>query len=136
MNIFFFWLCLWHLQVPRPGIKPTSQQQSGLLQQQCWILNQLCHQGASCTSFFEPHFALIAAFPQVQFQKSHSLAMMRIVHFMTRFPLRILISPPPQSITCLPTSLPRISNDFQARWNQYPLFHHVSTDHCVNFQRQ
>ena len=22
---FFFWLCLWHLEAPRPGVEPASQ---------------------------------------------------------------------------------------------------------------
>ena len=41
----FFWLCPWHVEVPRPGIKPTPQQHSELHQWQCQILNPLCHQG-------------------------------------------------------------------------------------------
>ena len=36
---FYFWLHLWHMEVPGPGIK------SGLQLQQCWFLNPLCHSG-------------------------------------------------------------------------------------------
>ena len=36
---FFFLLLLWPLEVPRPGIKPKSQQWPELLQWQWWILN-------------------------------------------------------------------------------------------------
>ena len=40
-----FWPLLWRAEVPRPGIKPTPQQQLELLQWQCQILNPLCHKG-------------------------------------------------------------------------------------------
>ena len=38
-----FWLCLQHVEVPGPSIKPEPQQQPKLLQWQCQILNPLCH---------------------------------------------------------------------------------------------
>ena len=45
----FFWLCPWHTKVARLGIKPSPQQQ------QCQILNPLCHQGTSQIFFSLPH---------------------------------------------------------------------------------
>ena len=43
----FFWgggeLYPWHVEVPRPGVEPASQQQPKPLQWQCWILNALHH---------------------------------------------------------------------------------------------
>ena len=43
----FFWLCPHHVEVPRPGIKPASQQQPEPQQWQCGILNLPNHQGIS-----------------------------------------------------------------------------------------
>ena len=48
LEFFFFGggdLCPWHVEVPRPGIKPTSQQWPKSQQWQHWILNSLSHQG-------------------------------------------------------------------------------------------
>ena len=44
-NFFFFWLNLWHVEVPRLDIKPKPQQRAKSLQRPCWILNLLCHKG-------------------------------------------------------------------------------------------
>ena len=38
-------LYLQHVEISRPGIKPSPQQWPGLLQRQCWILNLLHHKG-------------------------------------------------------------------------------------------
>ena len=43
---FFFWLCLQHMEVPRPGIEPTPQQWK------YWILNSLCRQGNPPSGIF------------------------------------------------------------------------------------
>ena len=45
----FFWLHLWHVEVPGPGIEPTPQQQPKLQQWQCWIPNLLSYKGAPFT---------------------------------------------------------------------------------------
>ena len=42
-HIYIFWLCLWHMLVPGPGIKPMPQQHPKRLWWQCQILNLLCH---------------------------------------------------------------------------------------------
>ena len=39
----FFWLHLWHVEVPKPGTEPPSVQWPESLQWQCRIFNQLCH---------------------------------------------------------------------------------------------
>ena len=47
-TFFFFWLCLWHVKVPGPGIELAPQQRPEPLQWQWWqcgILNLLCHKG-------------------------------------------------------------------------------------------
>ena len=38
-HFFLLWLNPWHMELPRPGIKPTVHQQPELLQKQCQILN-------------------------------------------------------------------------------------------------
>ena len=48
----FFWSWLWHAEVPGSGIKPVPQQWPKPQQSQCWILNQLSHQGAPDGSNF------------------------------------------------------------------------------------
>lgn len=48
MTFFFFWLCWWHVEVPRPRIEPMPQQWPN------WILNPLSHQGT-------PNFASLAS---------------------------------------------------------------------------
>ena len=49
---FFFWLCLWHVQVPRPGIELAPQQwQHRVLN--CWAIRELpfiCHDKTSWNS--------------------------------------------------------------------------------------
>ena len=45
MAFSFCWLHRWHVAVSGPGIEPMPQQWPKMLQWQCWILNQLCHQG-------------------------------------------------------------------------------------------
>ena len=62
--IVFFWLRLWHVQVPRPGFELLSQQPPRLLQFQLQILNLLCHRetpnvtlmGAQYFCVCEEHF--------------------------------------------------------------------------------
>ena len=41
----YFWLYLWHAEVPGPGIEPMPQQQPKLQQWPPWILNPLSYQG-------------------------------------------------------------------------------------------
>ena len=41
--IFIFWLYLWHVDIPRPGIEPTPQQQPKPQHSQHWVLNPLSH---------------------------------------------------------------------------------------------
>ena len=41
----------WHVEVPRPGIKPTPQQQPRPLQWHCQILNSLCHKKTPETKY-------------------------------------------------------------------------------------
>ena len=48
----FFLPCLWHVEVPGPGIKAKLQQQPEPLQWQYWILNPLCHKGTPVISDF------------------------------------------------------------------------------------
>ena len=53
---FLFFLnsfCLhpWHMEVPRPGIKPMPQQRPELQQWQCLVLNLLSHLGISQAEF-------------------------------------------------------------------------------------
>ena len=55
---FFFWLHLWHMEIPRPGIKSEPQLWSMPQLQQHWILNPLCqglnphiHSNGSCYSW-------------------------------------------------------------------------------------
>ena len=43
--IFFSYLAVPAACVPRPGIKPATQQCPELLQWQCWILNPMHHKG-------------------------------------------------------------------------------------------
>ena len=53
--IFFFfpfWPPLWHVEVPRPGIKPMPSQWPKLQQWQCQILNPLGHQGTPFINLF------------------------------------------------------------------------------------
>ena len=47
-----FWPCLWHADIPKPGIKPVPQQPPEPQKWQLWILNSLCHKGAPCTYIF------------------------------------------------------------------------------------
>ena len=52
---FYFWPCLWHVEVPRPGTKPAPQQQPKQCQSQHWqcqILNPLHHKGTPPMSHF------------------------------------------------------------------------------------
>ena len=49
---FFFWQHLWHMEFPRPGIKPALQQWPDPLQWQCQILNLLHHKRTSSTYRF------------------------------------------------------------------------------------
>ena len=49
---FFFRLCLWHVELPGPGIEPVLQQWPRLLQWQHLILNPLNHRGTSVFSHF------------------------------------------------------------------------------------
>ena len=43
LYVLFFWLCLWQMKIPGPGIKSSLQWQSKLLQWQCWNLSLLHH---------------------------------------------------------------------------------------------
>ena len=49
---FFFWLCLWHAEVPRSGIESAPQQWSEPQLWQHQLLNSLSHQGTTESSFF------------------------------------------------------------------------------------
>ena len=51
----YFWLCLQHVEVPGPGIKPSSQQLPELLQWQYWILNLIHHRRTPMCVFYVPH---------------------------------------------------------------------------------
>ena len=47
----FYWLCPWHVEVPRPRIKPSPQHWPEPQQWQCRILNLLSHRGAPSQYF-------------------------------------------------------------------------------------
>ena len=49
--IFFFWLCLWPVEVPRPGMEPAPQQWPRPLQRQLWIFHLLCRKGTPVSGF-------------------------------------------------------------------------------------
>ena len=51
--LFLFWLHPCHVEVPRPGVEATLQQQPEPQQWQHWILNLLSHQGALRIFVFE-----------------------------------------------------------------------------------
>ena len=59
-----FWLCLWHVGVPGPRIKPVPQQWPKPLQWHHQILNLLCHKGTpksvifTSTSIYSHFFCL------------------------------------------------------------------------------
>ena len=57
-NFFFFWPYPWHMEVPRPGIKPMPQQQPEPLQWQHWILNALLHKSLLCLCFKSKHLKI------------------------------------------------------------------------------
>ena len=47
-----FWPHPQHMEIPRPGIKPTLQQQPRVIEWWRWILNLLCHKRTSQQSIF------------------------------------------------------------------------------------
>ena len=57
----FFWLHPQHVEVPRPGIKPTPQLQPMPPLWQSWIINPLHHKGTSYNDYVEGIFLLSAA---------------------------------------------------------------------------
>ena len=52
----FFWLHPQHVEVPRPGIKPTPQLQPMPPLWQSWIINPLHHKGTSYNDYVEGIF--------------------------------------------------------------------------------
>ena len=58
--VLSFGVCLWHIEIPWPGIKPVLRQQLEPLQGQLWILNSLPHRG---TSLFQACFFLLGNLP-------------------------------------------------------------------------
>ena len=52
---YFFWLYLWHVDAPRPGIKPAPEQQPEPMQWQHQILYPLCRKRT-------PHTCILDAF--------------------------------------------------------------------------
>ena len=66
-SIFFFWPSLWHVEIPKPGIKPLPWQPSKPLQRQHQILNLLHHKRT-------PNFLIQSFIKSKQFFKAlHAL---------------------------------------------------------------
>ena len=59
---FSFWLCPWHVDIPRPGMEAMPQQRPKPLERLYQILNQLCHRRTprlSISSKFCPSLELV-----------------------------------------------------------------------------
>ena len=77
LSLFFFWLYLWHAEVPGLGIKPEPKQWLH------WVLNPLSHKGTPEDFFFKGSMSII----EWSFQDTRGEVVGRDSLFFLHFPL-------------------------------------------------